>query len=185
MLNAYTVDRNDRITAVDQGWDRFALENGGADACAAQVVGARLVDAISGDPVRMFMTAILMRVRASGQAETIPYRCDSDTVKRYYTMTVRPLPDGSVRVEHDLHHDEPGAVTVRVRPAATGTRGVMRCSLCCRIDEGAGWHDPFDGGTNRDLRVVHTVCPECKSAPLRKMRGSQPRRIHMPGTPPA
>lgn len=181
MLTAYTLDRDDRIVAVSNpGWDSFALDNDGPAACAAHVVGARLADAITGDPVRMFMTAILMRVRASGMAETVPYRCDSDRVKRYYTMTLTPLPAGAVRVEHDLHHHEAGAVTVRIRPAATG-RGVLRCSLCCRIDEGAGWADPFDGGRDRDLRVIHTVCPDCKGGTVRRSRTAAPRPIYTPG----
>lgn len=181
MLTAYTLDRSDRIVAVDNpAWDTFALENEGARACAAHVVGARLADAITGDPVRMFMAAILMRVRASGQPETVPYRCDSDRVKRFYTMTLTPFPDNGVRVTHDLHHHEPGAVTVRVRPAS-GTRGVLRCSLCCRIDEGQGWADPFDGGRDRDLRVVHTVCPDCKGGTIRRPRAAEPRTIHLPG----
>ena len=183
MLTAYTLDRDDRIVAVSNpGWDSFALENDGPAACAAHVVGARLADAITGDPVRMFMSAILMRIRASGCAETVPYRCDSDRVKRFYTMTLHPLPQGAVRVEHDLHHDEPGAVTVRVRPAGPGARRpVLRCSLCCRIDEGDGWADPFDGGRDRDLRVIHTVCPDCKAGAAQRARPTAARAIRMPG----
>jgi hypothetical protein len=181
MLTAYTLDRDDRIVAVSNPeWDSFALDNDGPAACAAHVVGARLADAITGDPVRMFMTAILMRVRASGQPETVPYRCDSDRVRRFYTMTLTPLAYSAVRITHDLHHDEAGAVTVRIRPAAPGRRGVLRCSLCCRIDEGRGWADPFDGGKDRDLRVIHTICPDCKGGTIRRARSAPPRPIHMP-----
>lgn len=178
MLSAYTLDRQDRIIAVSDGWDRFALDNDGPTACAAHVLGGRLVDAIDGDPVRMFMTAILMRVRASGQAEVIPYRCDSPTVKRFYTMTVRPLMQGAVRVEHFLDREEKAHVEIRVRPARPGQFGRLRCSICCRLKEEDGWRDPFDGDADCDLRVVHTVCEDCKRAPMRSFRSrgsSQPR----------
>ena len=186
MLTAYTLDRQDRIVAVgNPAWDAFARDNGGLGASAAHVVGRRLADAIDGDPVRMFIAAILMRVRASGQPETVPYRCDSDRVKRFYTMTLTPLAGGAVHVAHDLHHDERGAVTVRVRSAThpsgpRAARPVLRCSLCCRIEEGTGWHDPFDGTTDRDLRVIHTVCPDCETAAVGRARSATPRTIHMP-----
>jgi hypothetical protein len=169
-FTAYVVDRRDRIVEVDGDWDRFALENGGEGACARHVVGARLVDAIDGDPVRMFVVAILMRVRASGEPETVPYRCDSPTVRRHYTMTVTPLRDGAVRVEHRLDREEPSARTVRVRTAPRGAPFRFRCSVCCRIRENAGWADPFEGPTDRDLRVIHTVCEDCKRAPAAGFR---------------
>ena len=181
MLTAYTLDRQDCITAVDPGWDNFALANNGDAACATHVVGARLADSINGDPVRMFMAAILMRVRASGQAEQMPYRCDSDRVKRYYTMTVKPLPDGAVRVEHFLDREEPGSVAIRVRPARSGQAATLRCSICCRVNEGKGWSDPFDGLADRDLRVIHTICEDCKAASALRRR-APPRPIHMPRT---
>jgi hypothetical protein len=111
-----------------------------------------------------------MRVRASGQPETVPYRCDSEAVKRCYTMTVTPLADGAVRVEHRLDREEPTLRTVRVLPARRGGPFRFRCSICCRIREDAGWTDPFDGPTDRDLRVIHTICEDCKRSPRANFR---------------
>ena len=170
MTTAYTLDRRDRIVEVSDGWDRFALDNGGPGACASHVVGRRLVDAITGDPTRMFMTAILMRVRVSGQPETVPYRCDSDTARRYFNMDLTPLAEDRVRVTHDLDREEPAPISVRIRPAAPGQPARLRCSICCRIAAGAQWVDPFDGSADQSYRVVHTVCPDCKVAPLSGFR---------------
>jgi hypothetical protein len=170
MLTAYTLDADDRIVAVSDGWDRFALDNEGPAACAAHVVGARLSESITGDAARMFMTAILMRVRVSGAAETVPYRCDSDTMKRYYTMTLTPERDGRVEVVHNLDREVRGAVSVRVRTARPGTPGRLRCSICCRIEDRGDWVDPFDGAEDQSYRVVHTVCPDCKVSPMSGFR---------------
>lgn len=167
---AYTLDRDDRIAAVTEDWDAFALKNDGPGACAAHVVGARLVDSITGDPVRMFMTAILMRVRASGQPESVPYRCDSDTLRRWYVMTLTPLAGGVVRVEHRLEREEPGGAVIRIRTARAGGRATRRCSICCRLETGAGWVDPFDGGADGDFRVIHTICDDCRKAPMSAFR---------------
>jgi len=170
MLTTYTLDRRDRIIEVSPGWDDFALDNDGEGACADHVVGTRLVDAIAGDPVRMYMTAILMRVRTSGQAEAIPYRCDSETTKRRYIMTLEPLAEGRVRVIHQLDSEESTDLIIRVRPARVGERAPLRCSICCRIREGGIWIDPFAQGRNRNLRIIHSICEDCKQVPLMAYR---------------
>lgn len=175
MLTAYTLDAGDRIVAVSDSWDRFALDNEGPDACACHVVGARLSDSIMGDAARMFMMAILMRVRVSGAQETVPYRCDSETTKRYYTMTLTPQRDGHVQIVHDLDREELGAVSVRIRTAPLGSPGKLRCSICCRIEDHGEWLDPFDGDENQSYRVVHTVCPDCKVSPMSGYRMRQAR----------
>lgn len=170
MLTAYTVDRNDVIVEVNDSWDGFAIANGGEKACASYIVGARLFDSIHGDAARMFMTAILMRVRVSGHAETVPYRCDSDTMRRYYAMTLSPLPEMAVQVIHHLDRQEEGGVSVRIHTVRNGSPGVLRCSLCCRLETGEGWVDPFDGEADQTWRVIHTVCPDCRDAPLHRLR---------------
>jgi len=175
MLTAYTLDRRDRIIAVSPEWDRFALDNDGPSACADQVVGRRLMGAITGDPVRMFMPAILMRVRASGKVEAVPYRCDSPTTRRRYVMLLEPLAEGAVRVSHHLESEEPSDLVIRVRTADYGQRATLRCSICCRVKEAGGWIDPFEGGVNRDLRVIHSLCNDCKQAPLQRLRERQRR----------
>lgn len=175
MLTAYTLDRRDRIIAVNPGWDQFALDNEGRSACADQVVGGRLMDAITGDSVRMFMTAILMRVRVTGQTEAVPYRCDSPTTKRRYVMVLEPLAEGGVRVSHHLESEEPTNLRIRVRTADYGQRAPLRCSICCRVREEGVWVDPFDDGRDRDLWVIHTLCDDCKQAPLQRYRQRQLR----------
>jgi len=180
MLTAYTLDRHDRIIAVSSEWDQFALNNDGKSACGDRVVGRRLMDAITGDAVRMFMTAILMRVRATGQVEAVPYRCDSPTTKRRFFMRLEPLADGAVRVSHHLKHEELTDQVIRVRTADFGQRAPQRCSICCRIKEAGVWVDPFEGGVDRDLWVIHTICADCKQAPLQRYRERQRREI--PGT---
>ncbi len=175
MLTAYTLDRRDRIIAVSPEWDQFALDNEGRSACADLVVGGRLMDAITGDSVRMFMTAILMRVRVSGQSEAVSYRCDSPTTKRRFVMVLEPLADGGVRVTHHLEYEELTNLRIRVRTADYGQRAPQRCSICCRIREEGVWVDPFEENRNRDLWVIHTLCDDCKQAPLQRYRQRQLR----------
>jgi hypothetical protein len=176
-LTTYTIDRRDRILSVSDSWDAFARENDGAAACAAHVVGAPLFDSIEGDPVRMFMSAILMRVRASGAAESVPYRCDSDTIRRLYRMRLEPLADGAVRITHELEDSEASPHRVRIRTAARGTRAVPRCSICNRVKEAGLWRDPFHDRRDRDFHVIHAVCPDCRQASTTRRAKTGPRAI--------
>lgn len=180
MTTSYTIDSADRIVDVSPDWDSFASANNGAEACAAAVVGHSLFDNIDGDPVRMFMQAILMRVRTSGVEEHVPYRCDSDSARRYYTMTLRPIDRGSVRVDHELDREEPMDRTVRIRTAFDLTRAVPRCSLCCRLHRDGAWSDPFEDDEDSEVRVIHTVCPDCKAAGVRRASPAKPLGIHLP-----
>lgn len=177
MITVYTLDREDRLVDLSPNWDSFALANEGEAACASHVLGEPLMQNITGDPVRMFMTAVLMRVRVSGQPETAPYRCDSETMKRLYHMTLEPLEDGAVRITHVLDHEEPAARRVRIRPAAPGRPALQRCSICCRVKGAQGWADPFDAAADQDLRVIHTVCPDCKARGARRPSPEVPKEI--------
>ena len=176
-VTTYTIDREDRIVSVSEGWDLFAQENDGPAACAAHVVGEPLFDNIDGDPVRMFMSAVLMRVRASREAESVPYRCDSDNVRRLYRMRLEPLADGAIRVSHELEDEDEADFSVRIRTARNGARAVPRCSVCNRIKEGPVWRDPFHEARDREVRVFHTICPECREATARRRAETAPRAI--------
>jgi hypothetical protein len=180
MTTAYTIDRNDRIVDLSPDWDGFATANNGSGACAAHVMGRPLFDSIDGDPVRMFMHAVLMRVRASGVLEEVPYRCDSETARRFFRMTLEPVDGGAVRVAHILDREEPMERTVRIRTADEPFRAVPRCSLCCRLKLDGAWADPFEADEDSDVRVIHTVCPDCKAAGVRRASPAQPLGIHMP-----
>ena len=180
MPTSDTIDTDDRIVDVSPDWDAFANANNGLAACAAHVVGHSLFENIDGDPVRMFMHAVLMRVRASGTTEDVPYRCDSDTARRYYRMTLAPVGGGAVRVDHVLEREEPTDRTVRIRTALSATTAVPRCSLCCRLKLGGAWSDPFERDEDSDVRVIHTICPDCKAAGIRRASPAKPLGIHMP-----
>ena len=177
-VTTYVIDAEDRIVSVSEGWDAFAMANDGPAACASHVVGQPLFSSIDGDPVRMFMTAILMRVRVSGQPEDVPYRCDSDRVRRLYRMRLEPLADKAVRVIHALEDSQKAEQPVAIRLAHAGGPATPRCSICNKVKEAGVWVDPFDGGRAREIRVVHTVCPECRAAGgLRRVATARERKI--------
>jgi hypothetical protein len=118
MTTSYTVDAEDRITEVGAEWDRFAVENDGAAACAAFVVGQPLFQSIEGDPARMFMQAIFQRVRVGGDSASLRYRCDAPRARRHFLMTVTALPEKALRIDHELEREEIMARRVDFRMAA-------------------------------------------------------------------
>jgi hypothetical protein len=179
MTTSYTVDAEDRITEVGAEWDRFAVENDGAAACAAFVVGQPLFQSIEGDPARMFMQAIFQRVRVGGDSASLRYRCDAPRARRHFLMTVTALPEKALRIDHELEREEIMARRVDFRMAGPGETAILRCSVCCRQEWNGAWVDPFEAAQDSDNRVVHTVCPDCKTRSFRRPQPDAPRDIHI------
>lgn len=132
----YQVDAEDRIVALCQEWDAFAIANQdmkqatrqgaipGTGPVASRVLGRPLFDFITGDATRLFMHAVLDGVRIMGRPRILPYRCDSALERRWYEMEAQPLADGGVRVLHRLLDSQPR----QAPPLLCGKR--WRCSQC-------------------------------------------------------
>lgn len=169
----YEIDREDRLRALSSDWDAFADGNAGPGARAGQVLGRPLRSFIAGDVPRMFIEAALQAVRLTGRPRTLGYRCDAPAVERLLTMTLVPLDDGGVRVEHQVvsarqRETVPAFRTVppgewtQTRP---GARPRWRCSQCLRLSVSLSgpWSDaaPLDATSAPVVDVRYTLCPVC------------------------
>lgn len=163
----YTVDAEDRVTAVCPQWDLVATQGGGsAQAMASGVIGLPLNRFISGDATRMFMDAALQAVRLTGQPRILHHRCDTPTVRRRLEMTLVPLGGGAVRIEHRLIEQQLRVRTLVCETDADLVNGkagsVWRCSLCLSIQHaGLPWQASELLASKR-LVVRYTVCPRCR-----------------------
>ncbi len=104
--NVAVLDRNGIIVAVNEGWERFAVDN---DADPASVdVGADYLDACrrsmeAGDASAGPILAGIQSVLSGALPEfSTRYRCDSPTQQRTFEMVARPLrwPEGGAVIVH-------------------------------------------------------------------------------------
>ena len=87
MDSAYVIDRANRVVAVDDGWIAFAIGNDAPD-LPGRVLGANLWTFIANATVQDLYSALFQRIRATGREITIPFRCDSPSVRRFMKLTV-------------------------------------------------------------------------------------------------
>ena len=84
-----TLDRDDRITWVNEAWTRFALENGGAALLARHGVGSSYLDGIHGPLGELFARAFAT-VRGRGEAWEYEYESSSPEARRRHRVRVLP-----------------------------------------------------------------------------------------------
>jgi len=162
----YWIDRKMEITAVAGPWDQFARENDGADMASSSVLGRSIWAFVTGDPARMWVEALFQLATVTGRMVERPYRCDSPDLKRFMRMRVIPEGAGVLRVEHELLRTEKQQRAVIIRPVGNlRASGLMRCSVCGRINKGESWREPdlcdVPSATEPVLRVMYTVCQQC------------------------
>ncbi|MFT6774022.1 MAG: hypothetical protein ACJA1L_001733 [Paracoccaceae bacterium] len=161
---SYEIDAQNIITGVDGAWDEFALENDGPGAQESLVVGEPLWSFVSGVDTISHLNAIFFWCRRNGTLFQSAFRCDALTMRRLIRMTVTPLGDGALRIEnHLVEAMKRNAAEWHAHGPASGLSS--RCSVCCRVQEGAAWVDagmppsPLGGVMQR-----YTICPDCKRA---------------------
>jgi hypothetical protein len=156
------------IAYCNAAWDRFALQNGGADrVLAAQIVSRNLLDFIAPE-LKDYHAGLFAQARSLGRAVSHDYECSSPSVFRQFRMQIYPLLAGrgftvinSLTVErpHNRLVWEPSEAVYR------NSNGLIRMCANCRRTNRAGHPDIWDWvpayleRTRRD--VTHGLCPVC------------------------
>lgn len=164
----YTIDGEDRLTDADAGYFTFAEQNHWAGADGS--IGRSLWDFVSGPTVEKVQRSLLRRVRRSGRAVELPFRCDAPGVRREMTIGIEPHgPDGTVvfsaRVLSEAHRPAQ-ALLDPDRPRGEGS--IEMCAWCDRFLVDGEWMEVEEAGqvlgltTESELpRLSHGLCDRC------------------------
>ncbi|TWT82816.1 hypothetical protein CA13_42790 [Planctomycetes bacterium CA13] len=166
----YSVDEADIIIRVNDWWIAFAKENNAAVLDEPSVVGHAVWDFIADEPTRMLYKEIHEQVRKSGIPITVPFRCDSPTLKRFMQLTIGKNPRGQLLYESSLIRAVPQArCAVLDSQQKRSNAFLTMCSFCKRsLVEPSGWLEmenislklrQYERQTVPELR--YTVCPVC------------------------
>jgi hypothetical protein len=165
----YVIDGSDRITYVTPEWLRFAETNEAPELTNARVVGEPIWHFITGTDTRNFYEAIYRNLRLRGTEITIPFRCDSPTVVRQMSLTLRLLREGAVESEGILLHAQARKpLTILFRWVERSDESIPICSLCRRLAVRGEWLELREAVAQKRLsnvapvpRLEETVCPTC------------------------
>jgi hypothetical protein len=167
---SYAIDDQDRLIKVDEGFYRFAEENGW-DA-AGTSLGRSLWDFVAGDEVRRVQRLLLRRIRDQIHEVELPFRCDGPEVTR--EMDIRIVADSSGRVvmfsprlRAEEEREEPQPL---LDPAAVRTEDdfLPMCAWCDRFLVDGEWVEVEEAAKRLELfrrsempTLEHGICPAC------------------------
>ena len=137
----YEIDADDIVVSTDAAW-AHAARAAGSPELETPRTDRTIWDAFGDAETRDLWQVIVLGVRASGTAMTVPLRCDSPDARRWFEMTVSPLANGHVHFRCALqfedarpHVDLLDPVVVR----STAADALQVCSWCGRASDGGAW----------------------------------------------
>lgn len=163
---SYAVDDQDRLIKLDEGFYRFAEENGWNG--AASSLGRSLWDFVAGEDVRRLQRLLLRRIRDGVRDVELTCRCDGPDVSREMDVRIAATSSGRsvlfaarLRSEEDR---EPQDLLDPDRPR--GEDRLPMCAWCDRFEVDGEWVEVEEAAKRLELfrraelpAIDHTICP--------------------------
>lgn len=103
----YTIDADNRISAVSENWDANAKKHKSIGATSAVILGKPFFEFIEGFGSRSTMNAVLFVCRKRHRCFVHRYECQSGSERYSTVMCAVPEFDGGVTVYHETEKAEP------------------------------------------------------------------------------
>ena len=166
----HRIDRDGRISFVNEAWLAFAAENGW-DISAAQVLGLDLMEQISDPETRHIYKLLIARARDQGRQAFFGYRCDSPDCRRIMQMRInldRDLDQVEFR-SHVLRMERRDPVALFDPGHLNRSDEILRvCSWCKAVSVDRTWIEVEQAVARLGLlaapvlpRISHGICPDC------------------------
>jgi hypothetical protein len=166
---SYAIDEQDRLVRVDEGYYRFAAENGWVE--AATSLGRSLWDYVAGEEMRKVQRLLLRRVRDEVGSVELPFRCDGPEVVRRMEIKIAARRGGravlfSARLRDEEEREEP--MPLLDPEAPRGEETLPMCGWCDRFEVEGEWVEVEEAARRLELfdrpelpALSHGICPEC------------------------
>ena len=168
----YRLDPKDRIIALDNSWNKFAVDNGAPELDQSAVIGETIWRFFAGRAARYYYEELFQASRRLGSEMTISFRCDAPDMERAMELTVQPraaneliLKTTTIGVKRTPWHKLWDCKKVRSDVLVTA------CSWCKRVKAGERrWLQLSEAIPKMALlnhqsppEVSHGVCPSCET----------------------
>ena len=165
---SYAVDDQDHLIKVDEGYYRFAEENGWD--CAGSSLGRSLWDFVAGHEMKKLQRLLLRRIREEVRDIELPFRCDGPDVRR--EMDIRIVAHSSGRVvmfSARLRSEEPREAQPMLDPEVPRNANTLEmCGWCDRFEVDGEWVEVEEAARRLELfrrrelpAISHGICPRC------------------------
>jgi hypothetical protein len=165
----YAIDEHDHLVKVDDGYYRFAEENGWED--AVNSLGRSLWDYVAGEELKKVQRLLLRRIRDEAGDVELPFRCDSPDVRREMEIRIKAGAGGravlfSARVRSEEGRDLPQPLLDPAAPRGNDT--LAMCGWCDRFEVEGEWVEVEEAARRLGLferselpTLDHRICPDC------------------------
>lgn len=168
----YAIDGDDVVVALGAGWAEFAERNEAPELLGTPS-GRTLWSQIGDDELRDLWRTAVERVRTHGVSATVPFRCDGPTSRRWFEMTMSPLPHGGVHFRSTMTFEMTRprvSMLERSAPRDEAAAAVAVCSCCAEGLHGERWVPVEELLTSLRLleqvpapTVSYGICPRCST----------------------
>jgi hypothetical protein len=166
----YRIDSADKFTRVSPEWLRFAIENDAAHLTEEAVLGQSIWEHITGAAIQRLYSELFKTVRQKRTELSLPFNCDSPTLVRHMTLTLRSLGGGAIEFESRVDRvQERSEVPLLNRRTQRSEESVTICSLCRKLYIESNWLPVAEAvGRKRWLtstpppRLSESLCPTCE-----------------------
>jgi hypothetical protein len=167
---SYAIDDEDRLIRVDDGFYRFAAENGWDG--AGDSLGRSLWDFVAGHEVKKLQRLLLRRVREGVRDVELPFRCDGPDVTREMDIRIAADSSGrvvlfSARLRAEEEREEPQPLLDPDAPRDESDFLSM-CAWCDRFLVEGEWVEVEEAARRLELfrrnampTLDYGICPRC------------------------
>ena len=165
----YRIDASDCVSLINEGWMRFAQQEGGSSAIEpGRVIGTSLWKAMNDDTSREIYQRFVAKARG-GQIVQFNFRCDSPRERRVFRMRIVPCEDSQVEFTTEIIDRQPRPEVAWLRAGPRSQQMVVMCSWCGLVNvPETGWvemesaiqmHHALQGWDMPS--ISHGICPTC------------------------
>ncbi len=141
------------------------------------MVGQPLHGFITDMETRHIYDLLLHRVRKTGDAVVVTFRCDAPALRRFMELRVAPWSDGGVELDCRLVRREPREAVALLDPTHDRSSEFLTiCSWCKRVRVGAAWVEVEEAverlalfHADRLPQLTHGMCPGCMERVRREL----------------
>jgi hypothetical protein len=168
---SYAIDEHDHLIRVDEGYYRFAEENGWRDAGSS--LGRSLWDYVSGSEMKKLQRLLVRRIRDEVGDVELPFRCDGPDVRREMNIRIVARPGGRVvlfssRMRSERERDLPQRLLDPATPRSA--EALAMCGWCDRFEVEGEWVEVEEAARRLGLfnrpelpALSHGICPDCNA----------------------
>jgi hypothetical protein len=165
---SYAIDEQDHLIRVDDGYYRFAEENGWADAGSS--LGRSLWDYVAGSELVKLQRLLVRRIRDEVGDVELPFRCDAPDVRREADIRIVARPGGRVVLfSARLRSEEEREIQPLLDPKVPRREEMVEmCGWCDRFEVDGEWVEVEEAAKRLELfnrselpALSHGICPDC------------------------